>query len=154
MTHPCVTSYDAPPPHNPLKSLDRNFAPSNDLLEGKKSTPVRTGALVRKLATGRAGVEFLIDAGDAGACSSDGANLEPLLMRSVLPTSGTLTGWGGSGREGKVLRQMLCPVSRSTPATRSFSLLSSRSISTPRLSVMLCSCWGTTSPRLISWRST
>ena len=95
-------SYDATPPSNPLKLLARNFALSYDLLEGKKSTPVRTGALVRKLATGRAGVEFLIDAGDGGACFSDGAKLDPMLARSVLATSGTLTGWGGSGREGKV----------------------------------------------------
>ena len=105
MTHPCVTSYDAPPLFNPLKSLARNFAPSNDLQEGKKSTPVRTGALVRKLATGRAGVEFLIDAGDEGACFSDSARLEPVLVRSILATSGPLTGWGGSGREGKVLHK-------------------------------------------------
>ena len=103
MTHPCVTSYDAPPPFNPLESLARKFVLSNDLLEGKKSTPVRTGALVRKLATGRAGVEFLIDAGDEGACFSNDAKLEPMLARSVFATSGTLTGWGGSGREGKVL---------------------------------------------------
>ena len=91
-----------PPPLNPLKSLAPNFAPSNDLQEGKKSTPVRTGALVRKLATGRAGVEFLNYAGDVGACPSDSANLEPLLAKSDLAKSGTLTGWGGSGREGKV----------------------------------------------------
>lgn len=96
-------SYDATPPPSRLNFKVNFFPLSYDLLEGKKSTPVRTGALVRKLATGRAGVEFLIDAGDVGACLSDGANLEPLLVKSVLTTSETLTGWGGSGREGKVL---------------------------------------------------
>lgn len=81
--------------------MEEIFALSYDLQEGKKSTPVRTGALVSKLATGRAGVEFLIDAGDVGACFSDIAKLDPMLVKSVFPTSGTLTGWGGSGREGK-----------------------------------------------------
>ena len=76
----------------PLNPLDRKFVLSNDLLEGKKSTPVRTGALVRKLATGRAGVEFLIDAGDEGACLSDNAKLDSVLVKFVLTTSGTLTG--------------------------------------------------------------
>ena len=94
--------------------MHENFAPSYDLLEGKKSTSVRTGALARKLATGRAGVEFLIDAGDEGACFSDDAKLEPMLEWSVLAMSGTLTGWGGSGREGKVShkpnRQCLWPM--------------------------------------------
>ena len=47
----------------------------------------------------------MIDAGDVGACLSDGANLEPLLVKSVLTTSETLIGWGGSGREGKVSRK-------------------------------------------------
>ena len=98
-------SYEATPLLNLLESLAPKFVPSYDLLEGKKSTPVRTGALVRKLATGRAGVEFLIDAGDEGACFSDDAKLEPTLARSILATSGTLTGWGGSGREGKVSRK-------------------------------------------------
>ena len=45
-------------------------------------------------------------AGDEGACSSDSAKFEPMPVRSVLATSGTPTGWGGSGREGKVSRKL------------------------------------------------
>jgi len=33
---------DAPPPLNPLILNNSYFAPSNDLKEGKKSTPVRS----------------------------------------------------------------------------------------------------------------
>jgi hypothetical protein len=46
-------------------------------------------------------VEFLIDAGDVGACTYDSAIFSPLLVRTSLHTSATLTGWGGSGKEGK-----------------------------------------------------
>lgn len=47
----------------------------------------------------------MIDAGDEGACFFDNAKLEPVVVRSNLATSATLTGWGGSGREGKVSRK-------------------------------------------------
>lgn len=94
-------SCDLPPPFNPLKSLARNFALSYDLEEGKNSTPVRSVALVRKLANDRAGVEFLTDTGDEGACFFIGPSFASLLVMFVLTTSETLTGWGGSGREGK-----------------------------------------------------
>lgn len=66
-------SYDATPPPSRLNFKVNFFPLSYDLLEGKKSTPVRTGAPVRELATGRAGVEFLLDAGGVAACSSDSA---------------------------------------------------------------------------------
>ena len=46
-------------------------------------------------------MEFLIDAGDAGACFSVHAIFISLLVRLVASTSAALTGWGGSGREGK-----------------------------------------------------
>jgi len=36
-----LMNYDATPPLKPLKSLASNFGLSNDLQEGKKSTPVR-----------------------------------------------------------------------------------------------------------------
>jgi hypothetical protein len=60
--------------------LARNFPPSNDLLEDKKSTLVRSVALVSKLANDRAGVEFLTDTGDEGACLSVSAFFARLLM--------------------------------------------------------------------------
>lgn len=43
----------------------------------------------------------MIDAGDVGACTYDSATFASLLVRTSLHTSATLTGWGGSGREGK-----------------------------------------------------
>ena len=64
---------------------------SYDLMEDKKSTHVRTGALASKLATGWAGVDFLIDAGDVGACFSDSAKLDPMVAGLVLLASETLT---------------------------------------------------------------
>ena len=77
------------------------FALSYDLLEGKKSTPGRTGAPARKLASGRAGVEFFLDtdgaagrSSDAEVCASLGSGLDRSDTRSG-------SGWGGSGREGK-----------------------------------------------------
>ena len=71
-------------------------------LEGKKSTPVRTGAPVRELATGRAGVEFLLDAGDVVACSFNVATGDWCRAQGDLATDAAAKGWGGSGREGKV----------------------------------------------------
>ena len=50
---------------------------------------------------GRAGVEFLTDTGDGGACLSVSAFFAPLLMMFVHTAGETPTGWGGSGREGK-----------------------------------------------------
>ena len=73
MTHPYDMSYDAPPPKLSKNIRYLFFRPLMIYLEGKKSTPVRTGAPVRELATGRAGVEFLLDAGGVVACPSDGA---------------------------------------------------------------------------------
>lgn len=98
-------SYDATPPLKLLKLLIYKFALSYDLKEGKKSTPERTRALIRELANGRAGVEFLFDAGDAGARPSNSVKLGRCEDRAACITSGTLIGWGGSSREGKVSRE-------------------------------------------------
>jgi hypothetical protein len=96
-----IIAGDTTPPHNPLKSLASDFALSNDLQEGKKSTPVRSVALSIELANDRAGVEFFTEAGDEGACIYGSATLASSPMRTLVHTSATLTGWGGSGREGK-----------------------------------------------------
>ena len=101
MAQGCVIAGDAPPPFLLLLISELNFALSNDLYEDKKSTPVRSVALSIELANDRAGVEFLFDAGDVGACTYDSATFSRLLVRTSLHTKATLTGWGGSGREGK-----------------------------------------------------
>jgi hypothetical protein len=51
-------------------------------------------------------VGFLFDTGDEGACLTVSALFEPLLVMFYLATSATLTGWGGSGREGKGYPQL------------------------------------------------
>jgi hypothetical protein len=74
---------------------------SYDLQEGKKSTPGRTGAPARKLASGRAGVEFFLDTDGAAGRSFNvevGASVGLGLDR---PDTRSGPGWGGSGREGK-----------------------------------------------------
>jgi hypothetical protein len=69
-------------------------------------------------------VGFLFDTGDEGACFSVSASLERLLVMFFLATSETLTGWGGSGREGKDFasnKLKSCPPKTKNSA---FSLLS------------------------------
>ena len=45
----------------------------------------------------------MTDAGDVGACSYFSPNFESLLLSFFALTSTALAGWGGSGREGKVV---------------------------------------------------
>lgn len=85
-------SCDLPSPCKYLIIKGYDFALSYDLKEGKKSTPVRSVALVSKLANDRAGVEFLIDAGDVGACLFDSDIHASLLTKRLLYTSTALTG--------------------------------------------------------------
>ena len=104
MTHPRVTSYDAPPLSKYLILDVRKFLFSNDLLEGKKSTSVRTAAPLERLADGRAGVEFFLD--------TDGTAGRPSILARVAAVAGyrrtsykwdaDQMGWVRQGGEGFV----------------------------------------------------
>ena len=78
------------------------FLPSYDLREGKKSTPERSGAPARKLASEWAGVEFLSETGDAGARPSilTKLELEQVERISSHKRSGNRMGWVRQGGEG------------------------------------------------------
>ena len=78
------------------------FLPSYDLREGKKSTHGRSGAPARKLASDRAGVEFLSETGDVGARSSVLAKLDWWQIECVTSHKhdADRMGWVRQGGEG------------------------------------------------------
>lgn len=94
-----------------LFSLAPNFALSNDLQEDKKSTPVRSVALSIELANDRAGVEFLFDAGDVGACTYDSATLAPLPGEDITShkRNADRMGWVRQGGEGLSTDRTITP---------------------------------------------
>jgi len=107
MTHPCVTSYDAPPPAKSLISNAAKFRLSNDLIGGEKIHG-RSDGSARQVANDRpdGGGLFL----RYGWLSRPFCQLRPsCFARTVLDRRNTRSGpgWGGSGREGKVVPRRL-----------------------------------------------
>ena len=99
---PLAHSYDLPPSRKCLTSNLNFCALSYDLLGSKKSTPGRTGAPARKLASGRSGVEFLPRTAQPAVPATLRAARPSLagwhLARNATPVDGV--GQAGRGRSG------------------------------------------------------
>ena len=106
----------APLPFKHLKSLIKNFPLSYDLLGSKKSTPGRTGAPARKLASGRSGVDFLPRTAQPAVLPTL-RTARPSLARSYfVPNAAGADGVGQAGRGRFGLSR---PARVASPAARS-----------------------------------